>query len=83
MAHAPTVSSANVLSKPTISHATTMVNASTNAAGRVRTPRINKQGATTSHQHTVGDKPGQSLRRQHPANAIHTIYQLMDSMEKH
>lgn len=80
MAHAPTASSANVLSKPTISHATTMVNASTNAAGRVRTPIINKQGATTS---PVGDKPGQSLRRQHPANAIHTIYQLMDSMEKH
>ena len=76
MAHAPTVSSANVLPRPTISHATTMVNASTNAAGRVRTPRVNKQ-------HTVGDKPGQSLRRQHPANAIHTIYQLMDSMEKH
>lgn len=83
MAHAPTASSANVLSKPTISHATTMVNASTNAAGRVRTPRINKQGRPLPHQHTVGDKPGQSLRRQHPANAIHTIYQLMDSMEKH
>ncbi len=45
---APVLSSDPVSPIPTISHATIIVNASTSAAGRVRIPRISRQGATTS-----------------------------------